>query len=719
MNEIMQNQGDPRSPDISGLGNGQYGDIPPTAYAQGPTPEPAPTPQESTISRLRAVIEEKNLAETMDEDDLKELAGQVSEGFEADLNSRKDWEKNIKEWTDLALQVREQKVWPWVGASNVKYPILSTASMQFNARAYPSLVPSTGNIVKCEVVGKDSTGQKLEKAKRLSTYMSYQILNQMDGWEEDMDKLLMMLPIVGTLFKKTYYNSAVKKNCSELVLPQNMVVNYWAKSLESAERVSEIIYLSKRLVKEKQLGGIFLDVELGDPQVTQEGKGVPLQDETTPYTIVEQHTYFDLDKDGYSEPYIVTFERESKTILRVTARFDDQTVFVSEDGKIQKIDAIQYYTKFSFIPNPDGGFYDIGFGLLLSPLNEAVNSLINQMIDSGTLNNLQGGFLGKGLKLKMGENRWMPGEWKTVTSTADDLRKQVIPLPTKEPSAVLFQLMGTLITSSKELASVAEIFTGQMPGQNTPATTTMATIEQGMKVFTAVYKRVYRSLKSEFKKLFELNGVYADPQQYSSVVDVPIGPNDFDNSSYDVCPGADPNTATQTEKLMKAQGLMELLPTGVLDPVKVVLRVLEAQEQPNIEQLLSQQVAQTGSLQPPPDPKLQEMQMKGQLEEQKAALKAQGDAHKSALQQRDQEFKHAMEAATVNQKMQLQAMEAKVQSAIDIHKQRIFSVTEQAKLNQSLSQNSQKHAQDMQHSKEKAALQKQQVKSSGTGKTKR
>jgi len=394
-------------------------------------------------------------------------------------------------------------------------------------------------------------------------------------------------------------------------------------------------------------------------------------------------------------------------------------VFVSEDGKIQKIDAIQYYTKFSFIPNPDGGFYDIGFGLLLSPLNEAVNSLINQMIDSGTLNNLQGGFLGKGLKLKMGENRWMPGEWKTVTSTADDLRKQVIPLPTKEPSAVLFQLMGTLITSSKELASVAEIFTGQMPGQNTPATTTMATIEQGMKVFTAVYKRVYRSLKSEFKKLFELNGVYADPQQYSSVVDVPIGPNDFDNSSYDVCPGADPNTATQTEKLMKAQGLMELLPTGVLDPVKVVLRVLEAQEQPNIEQLLSQQVAQTGSLQPPPDPKLQEMQMKGQLEEQKAALKAQGDAHKSALQQRDQEFKHAMEAATVNQKMQLQAMEAKVQSAIDIHKQRIFSVTEQAKLNQSLSQNSQKHAQDMQHSKEKAALQKQQVKSSGTGKTKR
>jgi chaperonin GroES len=716
MNEIMQNQGDPQSQAISGLGNGQYGDIPPTAFAQGPSPEPAPTPQETTISRMREVIESTNLAKKMDEDVLKELAGQVSDGFEADLTSRKEWENNIKSWTDLALQVREQKVWPWVGASNVKYPILSTASMQFNARSYPSLVPSTGNIVKCEVIGKDSTGQKLEKAKRLSTFLSYQVLNEMEGWEEGMDKLLMMLPIVGTIFKKTYYSSAIKKNCSEVVLPQNMVVNYWAKSLETAERVSEILYIPKRVLREKQLSGVFLDVELGDPVVTQEGKGVPLQDETTPYTIVEQHTYFDLDGDGYSEPYIVTFERESKTILRVTARFDDKTVFVSEDGKIQKIDAIQYYTKFSFIPNPDGGFYDIGFGLLLSPLNEAVNSLINQLIDAGTLNNLQGGFLGKGLKLKMGESRWNPGEWKTVTSTADDLRKQVIPLPTKEPSAVLFQLMGTLVTSSKELASVAEIFTGQMPGQNTPATTTMATIEQGMKVFTAVYKRVYRSLKSEFKKLFDLNGVYLDPQKYENIVDVPIGPNDFDNSDYDVCPGADPNTATQTEKLMKAQGLMELLPTGVLDPVKVVLRVLEAQEQPNIEQLLSQQVAQTGSLQPPPDPKLQEMQMKGQLEEQKAELKAQGDAHKSALQQRDMEFKQAMEATKVNQELQLKAAEAKVQSAIDIHKQRIFSATEQAKLNQSLVQKSQTHAQDMQHSKEKAALQNRQTRASGNGK---
>lgn len=712
MNETMQTQAGQPSPGTDmGLSNGIVGDIPSQAYPQQPSAEPMPTPETSTVSQLRALVESTNIAKDMSEEDLKNLSEQVGTGFEQDVQSRREWENNLKEWTELALQVRKNKTWPWENASDVKYPLLSTASMQFNARSYPSLIPSTGEVVKCDVVGKDSTGEKLEKAKRLATFMSYQVLNQMDGWEEDMDKLLMMLPIVGTLFKKTFYDSVAKQNKSELILPQNLVVNYWAKSLECAERVSEIIQMSRRKVKEKQMSGFYLDVDIGNPAPQTTGtQSVPLQDETTPYDIIEQHTYYDLDGDGYSEPYIVTFERQSREILRITARFDDKTIY-EEDGKLLRIDPIQYYTKFSFIPNPDGGFYDIGFGLLLSPLNEAVNSLINQLIDAGTLNNLQGGFLGKGLKLKMGESRWKPGEWKTITSTADDLRKQIVQLPTKEPSAVLFQLMGTLVTSGKELASVAEIFVGKMPGQNTPATTTMATIEQGMKVFTAVYKRVYRSMKSEFKKLFALNGVYLDPQQYATVVDVPIGPNDFDNSSYDVCPSADPNTATQTEKLMKAQGLMELLPTGVLDPVKVVLRVLEAQEQPNIEQLLSQQVAQTGTLQPPPDPKLQEMQMKGQIEQQKAAQNQQALEFKSQLAARDQQFTEAMKMQAMQHDMALKEMNAKLDAAIAVHKQKIFSATEQAKVNQQLMNSSVQHSQKMAQEKEKAKL-VQQKKSS-------
>jgi len=409
------------------------------------------------------------------------------------------------------------------------------------------------------------------------------------------------------------------------------------------------------------------------------------------------------------------FERFTKKVLRVVARFDENTIYQNEDGSLQKIDPIQYYTKFSFIPNPDGGFYDIGFGLLLSPINEAVNTTINQLLDSGTLNNLQGGFLGKGLKLKMGDSQWTPGEWKTLNVMSDDLRKQVVPLPTKEPSKVLFELMGTLVTSGKELASVAEIFVGKMPGQNTPATTTMATIEQGMKVFTAVYKRIYRSLKEEYKKLFELNRIYLNPEKYTQVLDKQVMPEDFDKTSYNVCPSADPSTPTQTEKLMKAQGLLELLPLGTLDPLEVTKRVLEAQEQPNMEMVFHPSIRETGQFQPPPNPKMQEMEMKGQMEERKAALREQEMMFKMELNARDIQFRQMMEAQKAAQDMQVKSMEAKLDAAIGIHKQRIFEAAERAKTQQTLVQNEQTHVQNMRQKEEQQKLAKQN--SSKTGKS--
>lgn len=664
---------------------------------------------------LRSLIENKNIALDLDVDKLNEISTQVKEGFEFDLQSRDEWEKSIDEYTKLALQFAEEKSWPWPKAANVKYPLLSTAAMQFNARSYPSLIPSTGEVVKVNVVGFDRTGEKLERAKRVSKYMSYQVLNDMKNWEEDMDKLLMILPIVGTCFKKTYYNNVTKKNVSELVLPKNLVVNYWAKSLEDAERISEILHsMTKRKVKAKMMSGFYRDIELGDPIPDPDKLNLPTKvDETTPYQIIEQHTYLDLDDDGYSEPYVVTFERQSGEILRICARYDEDTIHLDDEGNLLCIDPIQYYTKFGFIPNPDGGFYDLGFGLLLSPLNESVNTIINQLLDAGTLSNLQGGFLGKGLKIKMGESRWQPGEWKPVNTTADDLRKQIVPLPVKEPSNVLFQLMGSLITSGKELASVAEIFVGKMPGQNTPATTTMATIEQGMKVFTAVYKRVYRSLKDEFYKIYCLNHIYMDPATYAEVLDSTIGPDDFSKSGYDVCPAADPNTATSTEKLMKAQGLLELLPTGVLDPVKVVQRVLDAQEQPNYEQLFTMQVQQTGQLTPPPDPKLQEMQMKGQLEQQKIAMQAEFAQHKAQLEERGAAVQLAMKAQEHNLEMQHKASIANIDAATKLHMQKIFSAAEQLKVNQQLTQQEQKHRQAMTHQEEKAKLTQKTSSASG------
>ena len=661
---------------------------------------------EENFSRL---LTSTNLVDSLDEEMLEKISDQCKEGFDVDLQSRESWERDLDEWLKLAMQVREEKSWPWPKASNVKYPLLSTAAMQFAARAYPSLVPSNGKVVQGIVFGKDPTGEKKAKADRVATYMSYQIMQEMRTWEEDMDKLLMMLPIIGTCFKKTYYDPSQEKVCSYLISPKELVVNYWATCLEDAERVSEIIEMSPRVLKERQRQGVFKDVDLRDP-VVNPALGTPAKtnniqtkvDETTPYLLVEQHTFYDIDEDGYAEPYIVTFEKESGTILRIVPRFTEEDVETNDKDEISKITPIQYYTKFSFVPNPDGSFYSIGFGVLLGPLNESVNTLINQLVDAGTVSNLQSGFIGKGLRLKMGDQKFLPGEWKAVNATGDDLKKQIVPLPARDPSKTLFELMGALITSGKELASVAEIFTGKMPGQNTPATTTMATVEQGMKVFTAVYKRIYRSLEDEFKKIYRLNGVYLDPNTYIEVLDEPVDPSDFKNESYDICPGADPTAISQSEKLLKAQGLLELLPSGILDPAKVVMRVLDAQEQPNWQELLNPQVAQTGQAPERPDPKQLEMQMKMELEQQKAAMKAQMDQQKMELEARSAEQKLAMEQQMHAQKMQHTQEMAQVQSAAEIHKQRIFMAQEQVKGQQQIVQSEQQHRQKMQQSKEQA-----------------
>lgn len=619
---------------------------------------------------IESYIEEINIAEKLKADELVKIGAQAYDDYQVDLKSRSHWEKEVDGWTKLAIQVKEHKSYPWPNASNVKFPILATAAMQFSARAYPTLVPSDGKIVKMEVVGMDPMGEKKARATKIGEFMSYQVLKMMEDWEEDMDKLLLILPILGTCFKKTYWDGVKGTNCSRLVLPKDLVVNYWATSLEDAERVTERIEMHPRIIKERQLAGIFRNVELPkvarqpDPKMDPNARNLDFtsgSDDSTPYLILEQHRYLDLDKDGYPEPYIVTFEEKSKTVLRITARYDSESMVHDKAGKLIRIEPIQYYTKYSFIPNPDGGFYDIGFGLLLGSINDSVNTIINQLIDAGSLSNMQAGFIGKGIRIKMGDARFQPGEWKVVNSTAEDLKKQIMPLPVNAPSPVLFQLLGTLVGSAKELASVADIFTGKMPGQNTPATTTMATIEQGMKVFTAIYKRVYRSLTKEFKKLQRLNKAYLSPETAQLVMDEPFTPDDFEAKSWDVVPAADPQATTQQEDLTKAQGLMELLPMGTVNPQVVTMRILKAQRQINPEELLNTQP-------PPPDPKVQIEQMKAQmqaqlaqqkmeLEKQKAEIKMAADAQKAQLEAEMSQMKLAYMEREAQMKLHISQVE--------------------------------------------------------------
>lgn len=665
---------------IAGMDPNQFGSTDPSALnevPQVPDQNPQEQSQEQQPSdasmKMRKFIESKNIAENLEEERLNKIAEEVLRGFKLDLESRETWVQNIEEWTKLAGQVCEEKVFPWPNASNVKYPLVSIAALQFNARAYPSLIPSDGKVVRSVVIGKDPTGVKKDKADNISTYMSYQLLQEMHGWESDMDKLLLMLPIVGTIFKKTYFDPIKKKNCSRLILATDLVVNYFASCLEDAERISEIIRMSPRKVKEKQLSKVFLDVDLGEPSIHKnleiDDKIIKLRDpseadDTTPYTLIEQHTFLDLNDDGYKEPYIVTVDLTSQKIVRIVARFDETTITTNENGDVIQIDPIQYYTYFGFFPNPDGGFYSIGFGHLLGPINEAVNSLINQLIDAGTLSNLQSGFIGKGLRVRMGDTRLQPGEWRAVNGTGDDLKKQIVPLPAKDPSNVLFQLMGSLVTSGKELASVAEIFVGKMPGQNTPATTTMATIEQGMKVFTAVYKRIYRSLESEFKKLFKLNETYLNYNEYVHVLDITVNPNDFDSRGYDVCPGADPSAISQTEKLVKAQALLELMPLQTLDPVKVTIRMLEALEIPNWQDVIS---PSAGQPQQGPTPEEQELALKQQADASANSNKQAELVMKSNLANRDQAFKQNMAVYTTALKNQLEQTKERNRAVAQVH----------------------------------------------------
>lgn len=575
---------------------------------------------ETTIDFDTILSEEVDLTPYLSEDDLNRLGAVCVEEFDIDETSRDGYIEQTEEALKLAMQVREDKSFPWPNAANIKYPLISIAALQFGARAYSNLLPDQ-RPVKGKIIGWDRDGSKMEKAIRVGKHMSYQLLEEMEEWEEDMDRLCMVLPILGCTFKKTYYSPIKQRNISELVLPKELVVNYWTNSLDNAARISHIIEYSKNDIVERINRGMFRDIELPEVGTSFDsvelrevsdlisGQTDPVNDESEPLLFIEQHRYLDLDGDGYSEPYIVYVSLDNSKVYRIIRRFSDMDVERNLDGSILKITADQYFTKFSFIPNPDGGFYDIGFGTLLGPTNEAVNTIFNQLVDAGTLSNMQSGFLGRGIRLKKGSMSFSPGEWKQVNNTGDDLRKSIVPLPVREPSNVLFSLLGLLMESGKELSAVTDMMQGKNPGQNQPATTSMAVLEQGLQVYSSIYKRIYRALKKEYKKLYKLNALYMPPQAYFQILDYGdqegsvVNATDYDLENIDVVPSADPNVASEAQKLMKAQGLIELLQLGTVNPVEVTKRILEAQNQPGIEMLM-----QVDPPQPDPEMVLKEKQ---------------------------------------------------------------------------------------------------------------
>lgn len=577
-------------------------------------------PQEiNPVDQLSAFLRMTNVAEEIDDDTLKEMGKKAVEDYKLDKDSLSEWEKTIEGAMSLAKLTQETKESPAGDTvSNVKYPALATASIQFSARALPNIIKGR-DVVKGKVIGlstppelkpedseEDAEGvlfeqqtavSKWAKADRIASFMSYQFMDEMDDWVDDVDQLLMSLPVVGCAFKKTYYDFLEGKPCSPYVSVNDLVVNYHAKSLRTASRITHVLELSPNDIEERVRGEMFLDVELNDPEPTEEKDA---QDEDATHTFLEQHRWWDVDGDGYKEPYIVTVHKESEQVVRVVPRWDADGVVVNDKGQIIKIKPVHYFTRFLFMPSFDGSLYGMGLGSLMLHMNETINSIINQLVDAGSLANSQSGLVGKGVTLgKNGVFYVKRNTWKHVNFTGDDIRKALVPLPTPDPSPVLFQLLDFLIGAAKEVSSVADVLTGEQQGANASPTTTLALIEQGLKVFSSIYKRLHRSFKSEYRKVRRLNSLYLDEEHYIKVLDDPEAQiSDFKTTDIDVVPVSDETELTHIQKLIKAEALNAMKGQGLND-LEIDRRYLEAMDTPDPEKILPPE-----NYEPPEDPEV-------------------------------------------------------------------------------------------------------------------
>ena len=584
--------------------------------------------------KIEELLRSPNIAEDMDSEELSSLGFRLMDEINLDLTSRLDWEERNERASKLALQVVEKKTFPWPGASNVKFPLITIAAMQYHSRAYPALI-SNNEVVKCKVYGKDDDGEMHKRADRISRHMTYQVMEEDEGWEENTDKTLLVQAIAGTAIKKSYFDPVRGHNVSELVLPNDFVVNYYTKSIAESPRVSHRILLSSNDLHERQVRGVFLKVEdevqpsLPNvsmlTQAKEDAQGVRQQsgDPDTPYEFFETHFWHDFDEDGYKEPYIAYIRRDTGKIYRIVARYFEDSIEY-HNGEIIRIKPEQYFTKYGFVPSPDGGFYDLGFGVLLGPTNDSVNTIVNQLIDAGTMSVTGGGFLGRGVKIKGGDYTFKPHEWKRVDSTGDDLRANIFPLPIREPNGVSFQLLQLLINYGERIAGATDMMTGVSPGQNTPAETSRNVVEQGMKVFNGIYKRTWRAMKEEFQKLYRLNQLYLPSEpvefEYNNELQFVL-PDDYSMDMKLVKPAADPNVVSDSQRQMQAQAVLQLAQSsGGFNMYEVQKRYLDALKVNAIDQILPDPKG-PNAIKPGPSEKMQIEKMKNDERQMNHQLK--------------------------------------------------------------------------------------------------
>ena len=550
---------------------------------------------EATGMDINDMIEhDSNLAEYLDEEVLTEISMDLRASFEDDLQSRDAWEETYTKGLDLLGVGSTDRSVPFEGASGVTHPLIAESVTQFQAQAYKELLPS-GGPVKTKVLGvanPETEGQ----ATRVKNFMNYLIMEKMEEFDPDMDQMLFYLPLSGSTFKKVYYDEAKGRPVSKFVAAQDVVVPYTATDLVTAPRISHVLKMTDNEVRKLQVSGIYRDIELGDPGDTEEDtveqKVDELQGISRTYkdelrNILEIHSVMEIegfeDKDEQGEltgiklPYIVTIDRSKGDVLSIRKNY-------AENDPLKE--TIQYFVHYKFMPGL--GFYGFGLTHMIGGLGRAATSILRQLIDAGTLANLPAGFKARGVRVRNSDDPLQPGEWRDIDVPGGDIRSAITPLPYKEPSATLAQLLAALIEGGRRFISVADEQVNNMSGE-TPVGTTVAMLERGMKVMSAIHKRLHYGQKNEFRILARIVAENLPPFYPYQVAGASpeIKQQDFDGR-VDIIPVSDPNIFSMAQRVALAQSQLQLAQSNpeMHNMYASYQRMYQALEVQNIDEIL-------------------------------------------------------------------------------------------------------------------------------------
>jgi len=533
----------------------------------------------------------ENLVETLDEDELLDIGNQVCEKFEADRDSRSEWESMFERGFDLLGLKLDETTEPFEGAATAVHPLLIESAVKFQSRASQELFPAAGP-VKTQVLG-DATEEKQRQASRVQNFMNYQLTEQMPEYFDEFERMLFHLPLIGSAFKKIYYDAAEERPVSEFVPIDQFYVSYYATDLRRADRYTHVIYRSPHELYRQIEAGMYAEIDLPEAKQPEQSAltekmdtvlGLsPSGDDDPQYVLLEQHCYLDIEDHGYACPYIVTVEEQSRMVLSIRRNWN-------EDDKTKK--KKMFFTHYRFVPG--FGFYGLGLIHFLGNLTMSATAALRNLIDAGQFANLPGGFKAKGVRIVGDNDPVAPGEFKEVEATGMDLTKSIVPLPYKEPSGTLFTLLQFIAAAGQKFADTTEqvITDGANYG---PVGTTMALLEASSKFFSAIHKRLHKSQKDEFKILARLNYEFL-PNSYP--YDVPgitenVFRRDFDGR-VDVVPVSDPNIPSSAHRLMMTQMAMQLAqtaPPGMYNMEELNRTLLHAANIPNIDKILPSKLA--------------------------------------------------------------------------------------------------------------------------------